>query len=369
MKYSFVVALITGIFFWMTILILRQKLSPNNDPRRPLQVGFFHPYSTGGGGGERVLWTFLAAVQKTYRDADITLYTHFTDSSLAASVNTDDGRALKELVKRKFGIALLEGRNINVVQLEGIHWVEASSYPRVTLLLQSLGAIPLGYEAISQHNVDIFIDSMGYAFTYPLVKLLSPTTSVVSYTHYPTVSTDMLSAVRSGEAFNNASAIARSRLLTEAKIAYYRLFSVLYGWCGRFSCATMVNSSWTKGHIAHIWEVPTATSSLHCVYPPCDCTQLRRLKRSDGDGDGGVMKVISVAQFRPEKNHALQVEALRIVNSKLKERGDSKRVRLELVGGVRDDADRARVTELQALSTKLGVEHEVGFHVDLVCLG
>jgi len=38
---------------------------------------------------------------------------------------------------------------------------------------------------------DVFIDTIGVAFAYPLVKLLFGV-KVVSYTHYPTISSDMM---------------------------------------------------------------------------------------------------------------------------------------------------------------------------------
>ena len=66
----------------------------------------------------------------------------------------------------------------------------------------------------------------------------------------------------------------------------------------------MVNSSWTAGHIAQLWwrVEPPAT-----VFPPCDAAALaalpldRKLKR---------LYLVSLAQFRPEKDHALQLRAL-----------------------------------------------------------
>ena len=48
---------------------------------------------------------------------------------------------------------------------------------------------------------------MGYAFSYPTVRLFSPRISIGSYTHYPTISTDMLRRVQNRETghTNNAS--------------------------------------------------------------------------------------------------------------------------------------------------------------------
>lgn len=38
----------------------------NTSGPEPLVVGFFHPYCNDGGGGERVLWTAIRALQKRY---------------------------------------------------------------------------------------------------------------------------------------------------------------------------------------------------------------------------------------------------------------------------------------------------------------
>ena len=73
--------------------------------------------------------------------------------------------------------------------------VEASSYPHFTLLGQSMGSMFLGWEALTAFVPDLYMDSMGYAFTLPIFRYLGGC-RVGSYVHYPTVSTDMLSVVR-----------------------------------------------------------------------------------------------------------------------------------------------------------------------------
>lgn len=43
--------------------------------RRRRVVGFFHPYCNAGGGGERVLWTAVAALQREEKDVICAVYT------------------------------------------------------------------------------------------------------------------------------------------------------------------------------------------------------------------------------------------------------------------------------------------------------
>jgi alpha-1,2-mannosyltransferase len=66
----------------------------------------------------------------------------------------------------------------------------------------------------------------------------------------------------------------------------------------------MANSSWTADHIRQLWWAQGKSPAL--VYPPCDTTELQRLPL---DRRLKQLYLISVAQFRPEKNHRLQLEA------------------------------------------------------------
>ena len=44
-------------------------------------VGFFHPYTNDGGGGERVLWCAVKAIQEERSDLDCLVYTGDHDAS------------------------------------------------------------------------------------------------------------------------------------------------------------------------------------------------------------------------------------------------------------------------------------------------
>ncbi|KAL2526614.1 GDP-Man:Man(3)GlcNAc(2)-PP-Dol alpha-1 [Abeliophyllum distichum] len=61
-------------------------------------VGFFHPYTNDGGGGERVLWCAVKAIQEVSPDLDCVIYTGDHD----ASPESLSVRALD-----RFGVALL----------------------------------------------------------------------------------------------------------------------------------------------------------------------------------------------------------------------------------------------------------------------
>lgn len=56
-------------------------------------------------------------------------------------------------------------------------------------------------------------------------------------------------------------------------------------------------------HILEIWNIASRT---HRVFPPCEVSHLRKLKHIDSDE----IIILSVGQFRPEKDHPLQVHAM-----------------------------------------------------------
>ena len=236
--------------------------------------------------------------------------------------------------------------------------MEARLYPCFTLLGQSLGSMVLGWEALIKHIPDIYIDSMGYAFTLPLFRYLGGC-KVVSYVHYPTISTDMLERVsqRTGT-YNNAQFVASSRLLSVVKIVYYRWFAWLYGLMGRRNDLVMVNSTWTLNHILHIWRTNARTT---IVYPPCDTDEFRALVSNRENKT--CRTVLSIGQFRPEKDHPLQVKAFaRFLNSRSEDDRDYK---LILVGSCRNDDDTSRVEELRALAESLDVGDRVQFQLNI----
>lgn len=94
------------------------------------------------------------------------------------------------------------------------------------------------------------------------------------------------------------------------------MFSWLYGWAGRQSDVVMVNSSWTEDHINEIWKA----EHVQRVYPPCDIEEFRQIpRRLNPDG---IQTIVSLGQFRPEKDHPLQIRSMAKIRDKLLRRED-----------------------------------------------
>ncbi|KZC08728.1 GDP-Man:Man(3)GlcNAc(2)-PP-Dol alpha-1,2-mannosyltransferase [Dufourea novaeangliae] len=314
--------------------------------RKEIVVGIFHPYCNAGGGGERVLWAAVSAIQTRYPDIHIIIYTGDLDA---------DPEQILNKVEKVFNLKIQH--KLEFVYLHKRKWVEASMYPYFTLLGQSLGSVYLGIEALNSFVPDIYIDTMGYAFTYPLFRYIGGC-RVASYTHYPTISTDMLRHVyRRVISHNNRRVIARNPFLSAAKIVYYKLFAFMYGLAGSSAEIIMVNSSWTEEHINAIWKCPLKT---HRIYPPCDVKHLTELPLLSDEEKSNNIRIVSVAQFRPEKNHPLMLRGMYELRSIIEEK-----IRLILIGSCRDANDEMRVKDMQDLSKHFALDENVEFKLNI----
>ncbi|KZT12185.1 glycosyltransferase family 4 protein [Laetiporus sulphureus 93-53] len=383
--------LLIAVFSLISVYLIsshRQNIRSTNDARkreilselgvpdsRKTVVGFFHPYCNAGGGGERVLWTAVAILQRNEPNMISIVYSGDVDATKQEIIDK---------VKARFDIDL-SPQSLHFVFLKSRYLVEDSTWPRFTLLGQSVGSMFLAWEAMAQLIPDLFIDTMGYAFTFPVVKFLG-NVPMGTYVHYPTISTDMLARVRSRKAWHtNSNAISSSTVLSTGKLLYYRLFMYYYANFLRQASFLMVNSSWTKNHIDSILQhndflldtihscTPLAlfrllissrgesSKSALIVYPPCDTREMAKFPL-----EGRRRVVLSVAQFRPEKDHPAQLRAFHQLLQSHPEYGHpgNAHVQLVLLGGSRNAEDAARVESLRVLAKELAIEEHVQFVVN-----
>jgi len=111
---------------------------------------------------EQILCTILHCCR--YKHVRCVIYTGDIDANR---------EQILERARQWFNISLpRDGPDeIHFAFLHRRQWVEASRYPVLTLLGQSLGSLVLGLEALLMCIPDVFFDSMGYAFTLPLFRL------------------------------------------------------------------------------------------------------------------------------------------------------------------------------------------------------
>lgn len=227
---------------------------------------------------------------------------------------------------------------------------ESKTWPRFTLLGQIVGSLALAFEAMVKVRPDALIDTAGFPFIYPIVKLFK--CRLIAYVHYPFISNDMIQKLRT-KSFNNSAIIASNSLLQNAKIFYYKYMQEIYSLCGKCCDLAFTNSTWTNGHMVRLWN---QCSSIKILYPPCDLSPFTERIKLEQKME---IQVLSLSQFRPEKNHRLQLE---IAAQVLKHRQDIKFI---FVGGCRGVEDESRVNELKQYANDLKISDHVQFKLNL----
>ncbi|KAL7439001.1 hypothetical protein ACHAXH_005469 [Discostella pseudostelligera] len=355
-------------------------------------IGFFHPYCSAGGGGERVLWKFIQALgelkeenlegkKKTVLTQNRRSKTKKENESNLHSTATNHGKGDEDIIRRncrnlsvvvytvdeptdnydqnvmkkvreQFSIGISPSLHIQFVHLHEVKYL-LDKPKRLSMIAESWGTVKLAWYALNVINPHIYIDTTGCAFTLLVAKLLAGC-KIGTYVHYPTISSDMLSLVWARRpSYNNNTQIAANPIVSYVKLVYYTIFAIGYGMVGSLADLTMVNSSWTKGHIQQMWKL---AGKIHILFPPCDTKSLKYLPLSKRENI-----IISIGQFRPEKDHTLQLTSF----AKLLQLHDGAMKRVDvslvLIGSCRGEDDEKRVDELRKLSRELHIQDRVEF--------
>ncbi|CAI7652339.1 unnamed protein product [Penicillium bialowiezense] len=331
-------------------------------------IGFFHPFCNAGGGGERVLWEAVRATQRRWPKAICAIYTGDHEVNKAGMLAR---------VENRFNIQL-HAPTVVLLYLTTRKYVVSSSYPYMTLLGQSLGSLVVAYDALTLLVPDVFVDTMGYAFTLALCKWLFPTVPVGAYVHYPTISTDMLASLDDKTGVQGINSGAGKGWKGTLKRHYWEIFAKIYGWVGRHVDVVMCNSSWTAAHIRKLWgngsEISSSigdgtASSPAVVFPPTAVSELESTITVDAESEKTREPVLLyIAQFRPEKNHPL---VLRSFARFLQERASNPayagqpQPRLVLIGSVRHASpDETHIYNLRLLAHELRIRDQTTFVCD-----
>ncbi|EDO18293.1 hypothetical protein Kpol_1039p43 [Vanderwaltozyma polyspora DSM 70294] len=300
--------------------MLNLKYSQEKNGDRKILYGFFHPYCNAGGGGEKVLWK---AVETTLNRNDNNVVVIYT-GDLGVT-----GKKILADVKKKFDYRLDESR-IAFVYLKYRYLVDGKTWPHLTLIGQALGSIILSLEAIYRCQPDIWCDTMGYPFGYPAVSILTEV-PIVTYTHYPVISTDMLNKLRL-----TPGGLSLKQCV---KYVYWKLFMLMYQFTGTYVKIAITNSTWTNNHITKIWK----HSKSRVIFPPCSTEKLifneAEWKRENN--------AIVLAQYRPEKRHDLIIKSFSEYLKRLDNvTGNDTIPKLIFIGSTRSQADKDYVEAL-----------------------
>lgn len=295
--------------------------------RKTKTVAFFHPHAAGRGGGERVLWAAIDALIARSDITKVVVYSIETNgkSILAEKNATFDFKSRPEESKIHF----------KKVYFSAL--LDSKLWPVAAIFGQSLGSVIVLLSVLftSTEWPDIFIDTTGCPFTLPVAKLLTGA-KTNAYIHYPTMSNDMFAKVQNKESdFNNRELFTSNAGLLRLKILYYKFFLVLYKFCGFFVDVAVGNSRWTVSRIQAVW----GRQDVGVLYPPAaigDGSQISKIGKENREN-----AILSLAQFRPEKNHKLQLAVFARVLQK------SPNTVFWLMGGGRNEGDFKLIDELK----------------------
>lgn len=255
-------------------------------------------------------------------------------------------------------------------------YVLSSMYPYMTLLGQSLGSLIVAYDAFNLLVPDVFIDTMGYAFTLAFCKLLFPSVPTGAYVHYPTISTDMLESLDDKTGLKGVNAGAGTGWKGYAKRKYWIAFARLYGWVGGKVDVVMCNSSWTSAHIKSLWGPSrkmnnrVAYKEPTVVFPPTAVRELASSIQVDLESERKTREptILYIAQFRPEKNHPLILRSFaRFLNDRKKNQNNNSQPtpKLILIGSVRHSSpDETHIYNLRLLAHELRIRDHTTFLCD-----
>lgn len=315
-------------------------------------IGFLHPFCNAGGGGERVLWAGIKAIQERYPRASCVVYTGDHDSSKST---------ILERVSKRFDIHL-HHPTITFLYLSTRGLVVASRWPHFTLLGQALGSLFMAYDAYSLMVPDVFVDTMGYAFSTAFCKIFFPEVPTGAYVHYPFIGTHMVESLTldSGRGINAGSGKGLKGI---GKTLYWQMLVSVYTLAGRSLDVVMANSSWTRSQMVRLWgpyRRSRQRTAIEVVFPPVAVEEI--IDTIPLDGPGVIpreKKLVYIAQFRPEKDHELILQSFaKMVHGEV---SGTEGAQLVLIGSVRDSEDETLVYKLRLLARELKIEEKVEF--------
>ena len=183
------------------------------------------------------------------------------------------------------------------------------------------------------------------------------------------------------------------------KCVYYIIFAVLYGAVGSLASLVLTNSTWTYNHIQSLWKYAAWRNRIRIVYPPCRFPSVQHINNDNStvatdhapkddlnetnnqnispppSSKRKTNAIVSIGQFRPEKDHVLQLQVMaRLLKQHPEWKYATPKCQLILIGSCRDNdddnnsndtnSDRARLDKLQALAQTMGIADFVEFVVN-----
>lgn len=306
--------------FYILLRIAKQRVKSCKKNER--SISFLHPNFGDCGGGEKVLWEMINSIIKVGNTQSIGISKIYL---IGKEYKVND---VMEKLRMRFGICL-QPECFEVIEIYNTKLLEVQSF--LTMLFQIVGQIMLAFEIVLKHHSEYIIDTTGLPFTYIILKHFG--FKVSAYIHYPFISDAMVDDVKKGviAVHNNYTNNLKMKVIKPLKIAYYSLILRMFKLSCRCLEFSMTNSTWTDRHFKDF-----GMQNISKLFPPCNVDEYMasfQNKRSN--------IIVSFAQFRPEKNHDLQIEVIKRLKSK------GLKLKLHMLGSVRNKEDQDLVSRLK----------------------
>ena len=357
------------IYILITQLIyLKLKLYHNsvNKSRNIKTISFVHPFCSDCGGGEKVLWRMIKSLINYYDTSKSNREQNLPKLKInIISGRKDDKQILFDKLKSRFGIQLNDQKNIlmnklvleiELISMESGYMLRPRNF--LTMLLQILGQFYFAIEIITKVYSDVYCDTTGLPFTYFILRYLGHA-KVTTYTHYPFISKDMIYQIQNNKpGVHSRGNLSKNHYIRKIKLYYYKFILQLYKIMGN-KCVSFayVNSTWTFNHMKEIWDELYKSKKLFILYPPCSISLYKEAAKNNNRQN----IIVSFAQFRPEKNQAMQIRILSNLKKKIGVYPELEDLELHLIGGVRNSEDQKIFDELNNYARQLGVQQYVKF--------
>jgi alpha-1,2-mannosyltransferase len=280
------IALLKILFLTPLYFFRMRVMSPTPVPDQVKSVGLFHVPAHANGGGEKVLWAIVNKLieEKKYK---IVVYSDIVDKEdMIGKVNKFFGYSIKS-------------DDFTLIQLESGYLTYSDHWSLFSRYIEGLSHFAVTFTALEKFMPDVFIETFTAHFSPIAAKLLNPNLKVITYVHYPYTSTEFVGGY--WHTLTGAGVSIKNRLFAAWKVVYHYTLYLIYGTMGWFNDVCYTNSSWTQNHMEGNWP-----GKCSVLYPPCNVDEFW-----SQDFSNKKKVVVSLAQYRSEKRHDVQLDMMK----------------------------------------------------------
>lgn len=315
-------------------------------------VAFFHPQCSNLGGGEKVLWNIVYEVLNDNLKNKVIIYSNYGVNKANVVSKVDD----------VFGIPLNRPDIIDRITIVNLKLAFLLRLDFLKLWAINMAAIIVSLEGLilGWPFPEIFVETAGFPFSLISARILPTTKHISTYIHYPQVS---------------RGSIEREKGKNLLKYFYLKIFSYVYKFSIGLANKIVVNSNWTFALFDELWGKDKIEMSV--CYPPInmesyslDTLPNPKLRRN---------VIVSLAQFRIEKNHFLQIQIFSDLLKRIKEIRDKasdeekvaiekvyKEIKFKMCGTSQDSNPRYKeyIDSIKQMMAEKGLEDRLELVID-----